>query len=288
MRGEMVDIGGRRLRVVREGRDHAGPLVIFEAGAFGGSWDWALVQDLASATARTFAYDRAGLGFSEAGPRPRDSRAVVGDLRKLLAAVGEPPPYVLVAHSTAAAHGYVFALRHPEEVAGLVLVDAAPPAALAYPPVAAVARAGERLAGIAAAAGKVGAAFAARPLAGDPIDLPDPAKGEKLRFFADQSHLLWSGREMGEWLNNAEYARGLGDLDRELPVAVVTAGRGGSGRWKALQAEPARRSRSGYAVSVPGAGHASILGPRHAGAVAKAIEFIRSAAAERRPTRSSR
>src|SRR5690349_11738547 len=98
-RGEFVDIGARRLRVVRAGPAAAEPLILLECGAFGCAADWAVVQErLAAQGLRSLAYDRAGLGYSDAGPIPRDGAAVVADLEALLAAQGETGPMVLVGH----------------------------------------------------------------------------------------------------------------------------------------------------------------------------------------------
>jgi pimeloyl-ACP methyl ester carboxylesterase len=280
MRGELIDIGGRRFRVVRRGPSQARPTVVFEAGSFGTSADWATVQDALGDRLRTFAYDRAGLGLSDPGPKPRDSRAISGDLRKLLAAAGETGPFILAGHSMAATHLYVFALRHPEAAAGLVLVDAAPPESLLDPGVIAAVKAFQRAAALAPLAAQLWLTAAASPVFGDAIGVPGEAKVDKRRAFSSPVHNYWSAREVKEWLIDAEQARSLGSLDRELPVAVVTA-KGGGARWKALQAEPAKRSRSGYAVNIKEADHASILGPRFAQAVVTALEFVVAAARAR-------
>lgn len=285
MRGEMIDIGGRRFRVVRQGpkggdpQDRS-PTVLLEAGSFGTAADWAVVQVLIGERMRTIAYDRAGLGFSDPGPKPRDSRAISGDLQKLLAAAAEPGPFVLVGHSMAAVHLYTFALRYPEQAAGLVLVDATPPEALLDAHVVRMVKAYRHAAGFAPLAAQLFLNAAAGPVLGDHIDVPEPAKSEKRRAFASPIHNYWAAREVSHWLKDGEQARALGELDRELPVAVVTAP-GGGAHWKRLQVEPAHRSRSGYAVNVRGANHASILGPRHGGAVVKAIEFVWKAARAR-------
>ena len=77
-RGQLVDIGGRRLRMVRAGPQGAEPLILLECGAFGCAADWAEVQHrLATKGLASLAYDRAGLGFSEPGPKPRDGAAPV-------------------------------------------------------------------------------------------------------------------------------------------------------------------------------------------------------------------
>jgi len=277
MRGELIDIGGRRFRVVRQGLGGGGPTVLFEAGSFGTAADWAVVQPLLGADKRSFAYDRAGLGFSDPGPKPRDSRAIASDLQKLLWAAKEEGPFVLVGHSMAGVHLYSFALQNPDQTVGLVLVDATPPAALEDPHVIRVVKAYRRAVSLAPLGAQLFLNAATSSVLGDHIDVPEPAKSEKRRAFASPIHNYWAAREVREWLNNGEQARALGELDRELPVAVVTAS-GGGPRWKALQADPARRSRSGYAVNVKEANHASLLGPRHAPAVVKAINFVWRAA----------
>jgi pimeloyl-ACP methyl ester carboxylesterase len=278
MRGEMIDIGGRRFRVVRQGMAQARPAVLFEAGSFGLSADWAAVQGMIGGRLRTIAYDRAGLGFSDPGPKPRDTRAIVSDLHKLLSAAGEAGPFVLVGHSMAAVHLYGFALRYPQLTAGLVLVDATPPAALADPHVTRIVKAYHRAASLKPLSAQLFLSAAASPVFGDMIDVPEPAKSEKRRFFASPIHNYWAAKEVKAWLQDGEQVRALGELDREVPVAVVTA-QGGGAHWKRLQAEPAHRSRSGYAVNVRAANHASVLGQRHGEAVVKAIDFIVKAAA---------
>jgi pimeloyl-ACP methyl ester carboxylesterase len=83
---------------------------------------WTPVLDGMAATTRTCAYDRAGRGGSE--PRGRHTVVdAVDDLRTLLSAAGEEPPFVVVAHSLGEVHARVFADRYRADIAGLVLVD---------------------------------------------------------------------------------------------------------------------------------------------------------------------
>src|SRR5437879_11660049 len=87
--GSYVDIGGRKLRLVCAGapmRANGGdkPTVWMEAGAFGLAADFAAIQEKLTAKGiRSCAYDRAGMGWSDPGPQPRDSEAIVADLEKL-------------------------------------------------------------------------------------------------------------------------------------------------------------------------------------------------------------
>jgi pimeloyl-ACP methyl ester carboxylesterase len=122
--GEMIDIGGRRLHCIRTG-EH-GATVVFESGGGGGSAIQDLpVQRLVSAFARTLIYDRAGLGWSDPPPPGRSFVERAGDLHALLATIGETPPYILVGGSFGGLAARAFSYRYPDEVAGMVLLDAA-------------------------------------------------------------------------------------------------------------------------------------------------------------------
>jgi pimeloyl-ACP methyl ester carboxylesterase len=74
---------------------------------------------------RVCTYGRAGLGWSERGPKPRTAANIVAELRALLAGAGVGPPYVLVGHSAGGLYALLLAHTYPDEVAGMVLVDAA-------------------------------------------------------------------------------------------------------------------------------------------------------------------
>jgi pimeloyl-ACP methyl ester carboxylesterase len=112
---------GRRLNFRCRGR--GGPAVVFESGWGASSMEWAKVQTLTSARRMTCSYDRAGYGFSDPGPVPRDAAAIVADLEKGLKAGRIAGPYILVGHSAGGLYVRLFAARHPSQVAGMVLVD---------------------------------------------------------------------------------------------------------------------------------------------------------------------
>lgn len=99
------------------------PTVILESGISESAFTWWAVQQKIAKSTRTCAYDRAGLGLSPPGPLPRDIRAEVQDLEQLLREAKVLPPYILVGHSMGAMNMRLFAGRHPDDVAGLVLVD---------------------------------------------------------------------------------------------------------------------------------------------------------------------
>lgn len=105
-----------------EGR---GPLTVVMTGGLGDTLDtWTNVQSsIAENCARTVAYDRAGYPGSKPAVGPRDAEHIVQELRTELQERGIRPPYVLVGHSLGGLYMQYFARQHPDEVAGLVLVD---------------------------------------------------------------------------------------------------------------------------------------------------------------------
>ena len=119
--GEMVDVGGYSLHINCVGQ--GSPTVVLDAalGNMSASWGW--VQQEVSGTTRVCAYDRAGMGWSEIGPEPRDARQISGELHTLLSKAGIEGPYVLVGHSFGGMYMQTYAARYPDEVAGVALVD---------------------------------------------------------------------------------------------------------------------------------------------------------------------
>ena len=283
MRGEMVDIGGgRRMHVVCEGPKGDAPTVLFEAGAFGFSADWGVVQERVSMHgARTCSYDRAGMGLSDPGPAPRDGEAVVGDLEKLLAAAREDGPFIVVGHSMAGIYIWPFANRNPGKIAGLVFVDATTPTATESGQGQTFLKAFTRASNLAALGASTGL-YA--PLQytwfGDKIGLTPEASAEKRRAFATPRHNRTAAAEVAQWPVAAAQAKATGPLNPDWPVAVVMASRPGAGGPGDPRTAPARDSRHGLVEVVPGAGHATLLGQTHADAIVKAIAFVRDAAAK--------
>jgi pimeloyl-ACP methyl ester carboxylesterase len=141
-----VDIGGREIYLECHGS--GSPTVILVSGLGDGADVWStpasgalpspgpsssasdpasptVYSDVAAFT-RVCAYDRPGTAGSRSGdvPQPTSAQTSADDLEKLLRASGEGGPFVLVGHSYGGPIVRLFASDHPDQVSGLVLVDA--------------------------------------------------------------------------------------------------------------------------------------------------------------------
>lgn len=119
------DIDGVRLWYSVKGNGE--PTVVFDSG-LGDTHDvWRWVWPRVARETSVFLYDRAGLGRSDPGPAPRSPARMVEELRQLLSAARLEPPFILVGHSLGGLNARLLAATYPDDVAGIVLVDAMPP-----------------------------------------------------------------------------------------------------------------------------------------------------------------
>jgi pimeloyl-ACP methyl ester carboxylesterase len=119
--GVLRDVGGHRLHVVCGGA--GGPGVLFESGIAASSVSWALVLPEIAKFTTTCAYDRAGFAFSDVSSSPRTFGRILEDLSGVLAHAGMRHPCVLVGHSFGSLIVRGYAARHPDNVAGIVMID---------------------------------------------------------------------------------------------------------------------------------------------------------------------
>jgi pimeloyl-ACP methyl ester carboxylesterase len=264
--GQLVDVGGYRLHLYCTGESSDGrPTVVLETGlgGFATSSDWAFVQPEIAKTTRVCAYDRAGLGWSDPGPQPRDAQHIAAELHTLLQNSHTPGPYVLVGWSYGGLYVRAFADQYRGEVAGLVLIDSSSPEQCTSTP-----------AWQAQCASSAKTASAARLLARFGVmrvialfqpatGLPGPQNGAILAFFSATKD--WDAQN-AEFLaspaTNAQVlsAKPLGDI----PLFVLTATDHGARSdleqsWQAWQSGYTALSMNSVQRVVPGATHESFV-----------------------------
>src|SRR5687768_517130 len=130
--GRLIDVGTHRLHIHCSGSGT--PAVVFDAALGGSSLSWTLVQPAVAEFTTACSYDRAGFGWSDAGPRPRTAARIADELFTLLDAAGVAPPYILAGHSFGSLVARAFAGVHRELVAGLIFIDPAHPEDWIDPP----------------------------------------------------------------------------------------------------------------------------------------------------------
>lgn len=268
--GEMVDVGGHRLHINCVGR--GSPTVILESGLGNMSADWANVQPEVAKTTRVCAYDRAGTGWSEPGPMPRDPEQIARELHTLLDNAGIDGPYVLVGQSFGGLYVRMHAARYPSEVAGMVLVDASHPDMWTRLPPEVVATLTPPTWQVSAMTFLTRLGIL-RITSGDMPECGLPArqcKEEEAYFRSTRYRVTW-GQEMLA-PNRDSQVRATGGLG-DRPLVVLTAGDHGrdfaagvSGTaraqfertWHDLQSELAGLSTDSTHLVVEGAGHSTL------------------------------
>jgi pimeloyl-ACP methyl ester carboxylesterase len=130
--GAFYTVNGYRMHINCAGS--GAPTIVLEAGLGDDALIWGKVQPVLAETTRVCAYDRAGLGWSDPAPGPRDADHIAGELHGLLLEAKVNGPIVLMGHSMAGLVMRDYATRYPADIAGIVFVDATTPLAGRYLP----------------------------------------------------------------------------------------------------------------------------------------------------------
>ena len=253
--GEMVEVGGHELHIHCAGR--GSPAVVLEAASGATSAQWVRVQQRVSETTRVCAYDRAGMGWSEGGPEPRDADRIAAELRALLDGAGVGGPYVLAGHSYGGLYAQAYAARYPGEVAGVALVESSHPEQF------------ERLPEARESYEQMGRLFAVAPwlarigvvrlfnLSPAPPELPERQRAQLDALSPSTRQISATADEFSAIPRTTDQARGLRGLGGK-PLSVVSAGTQ-SPAWLGLQDELAALSSNSRHRVVDGATHESVL-----------------------------
>jgi pimeloyl-ACP methyl ester carboxylesterase len=251
--GKMIDVGGHRLYIECTGS--GGPAVILQPGLGASSSAWASIAPAVAARTTVCAYDRAGHGRSdEAGPQ--DGIALAADLHTLLERAGIPGPYLLVGHSSGGPYVRVFAAQYPDEVAGMVLLDAQPADAFtALPQYPGVYSMFETISTLSPSLARIGLLA---PLLGLPAD---ESTAPIVRGARDEVRALRTALQQSAALTS------LGDR----PLIVVTAAAAADPGWVAAQEALPRLSTASIHRVMATATHNSLISGVDAGASSQAI-----------------
>jgi pimeloyl-ACP methyl ester carboxylesterase len=123
--GQIYLVNGHRMRIDCTGS--GSPTIVLDAGLGNDGLIWGGVQPVLAKTTRVCSYDRAGFGWSDALPPPRDANHIADELHGLLTAARIDGPIVLMGHSISGIYIREYATRYPSEIAGLIFVDGSTP-----------------------------------------------------------------------------------------------------------------------------------------------------------------
>lgn len=258
--GTMVRLDTHALHVHCLGAGN--PTVVFESDVDPlGSLSWARVQGEVSAFTQACSYDRAGIMWSEPGPRPREGGTIARELGAALEAAGQEGPFVLVGHAFGGAYVRIWAGQDPDAVCGMVLVDSSHP---------------DQFARLSAGAGidKEIPEKRLRPLIllFSHLGMPGRFKGprysmsqhvyETQQAFLPKSSMAWFDESVAapDTLAQAGQVQDLGEmplivLASARPATVSFQGRDAQETWLALQQELALLSKTSEIELLPGSGH---------------------------------
>jgi len=251
--GQMVDVGGHRLHIHCTGA--GSPTVVIDAGLGDWTTSWGTIQTEVAKATRVCTYDRAGLGWSDPGPLPRDSAQFVSELHTLLQNANVPGPYILVGHSLGGLNVRVFAHKYPAEVAGLVLVDSMNPNQVRLSPSEPGSRTEppSEVFSLQAALARFGLVRVFVKLTGLASSLPPDQEAYIPRYIRPDSLQTITNEYAGVPGSAAQAAevKTLGDL----PVIVLTAGLNQSKGWPDLQTELLQLSSDSRQIIAENSGH---------------------------------
>jgi len=271
--GSLVEVDGCRLHLLRSGQGL--PSVVLESGLGGMSTAWGWIQPEAAKFSSVVSYDRAGLGWSGPDGAPKTATRAARRLHALLRKSGVRPPYVLVGHSMGGLLVRVFAHLFPDEVAGMVLLDAVhPDQHLRSPDIGTHMRTGFRFLRAVPFLARLGYVRLTGLFGSWGEGLPPRQAAESEAFLSSYRHLLTTRDESLAWDTLCAEVRGTAGLG-DLPLAVLTAGKDVLPGQPELQGELARLSSDSTHQVVRGADHVTLVTCReHALTVVEAIRQV--------------
>lgn len=273
---ERIEVeNGRTLHVHCAGPEGA-PFILYDAGAFGIYTDGWWIKEELKADHRVCLYDRAGMGWSDpvpSGVTPSPDWHIA-DMRRLRTALGETKPFILVGHSMAGLRLHAYANLHPEELRGLVFIDAASPQTLSQSRAARFIRWAKPFLNTGIGFARIGLMGGLSYLMPDELDLPKQQTSDKRRSTSAVSHHRATKAEILAMLEidpNANWFAG--DRASRLPVSVFSNTPGG-GRNAATAEAAKTKAGFGRITALEDESHVSLLNRENAKLIAADIRAI--------------
>lgn len=276
--GQLIHVGGHRLHLQCTGSGT--PTVVLEPGAGMASLNLAWIAPTVAQDSRVCVYDRPGRGWSDTATGPQDGAQIAAELSTLLDRAQVPGPYVLAGHSFGGLYVQTFAARHPDQVAGLVLLDSTAPEPGPAPPTET---------GSDSAVGRVAAVLPAmahlgalRPLDLSSDTLPPRSRDEARANSSTARYLHSYFQEYLAGSASVRQAASLTSLDGK-PLIVLSADTGHDAHWQAEQENLTRLSTNSLHRVARGTHQSLIDDEADSAAASRAIRDVIMAVRTSRP-----
>jgi pimeloyl-ACP methyl ester carboxylesterase len=232
------------------------PTVVLFNGHGARTPNWALVQSAVARQTRVCAYDRAGQGWSGKAPGRQDGHELVADVHGLLEAANVPDPYVLAGHSVGGTYALAYAMDHPEQTAGVALIDSASPHQFDLPDYPGFYAMFRRVGAILPSVGRAGIPRLMNSIGSG--QLPSEADRAARAFASSPREMRANHNEFLELRTVFNQTKALTSLEGK-PLFVLTAGEGQQKGWSAAQDKLVTLSTNSRHQTAQGATHASLL-----------------------------
>jgi pimeloyl-ACP methyl ester carboxylesterase len=251
--GRTYVVNGHRLYLNCVGA--GAPTVVLFNGLGERTPSWAWVQRSLSSETRVCAFDRAGQGWSGAAPGRQDGHELSSDAHGLLQAAHIPGPYVVAGHSTGGTYALVYALRYPQDVAGVALIDSATPYQFDLPDYPTFYKLWRRASALLPSLSRAG--FGRLVLDTGFATLPPDARDQLRAFASEPRELRANNDEFAELPTVFDQAKALTSLGQK-PLGVLTADVGQQTGWVAAQAKLAKLSTNSVHRTAHGSTHSAL------------------------------
>ena len=259
--GKLLTVDGLRMHLLAYGgSDRQGmPTVVLETGLGGMSSAWGWIQPEVAKFARVVSHDRVGLGWSEDDARPASGVRNARRLHAMLDAEGIEGPYLLVGHSMGGLLVRLFHDLYPDQVAGVVLIDASHPDQRQHSEaIRNHMNQGFRMLKTVPLLSAIGYLRLSNSFRRQADGLPARQEREARSFLCSYRHLRATNREARCWDALCAEVRQSRDLG-EKPLTVITAGEGSKQGELELQQSLARLSERGRQFVMQGADHVTLV-----------------------------
>ncbi|MDP3386870.1 MAG: alpha/beta hydrolase [Eubacteriales bacterium] len=121
--GQLVDVSGSKMHVYSMGSGEETIVLLPGFGVSLPSADFGPLMRKLSESYTVVTIEYFGIGFSDETDKPRTNENYMNEMRTALDQAGFKPPYILMPHSASGVYSEYYAIKHPEEVSSIIMLD---------------------------------------------------------------------------------------------------------------------------------------------------------------------